>query len=151
MTSRTFHVAQINIGRFRTAADDPSLTDFMAALDPVNALAERSPGFVWRLKDESGHATNIRAYEDPRMIINLTVWESNEALRDFTYRSAHKSVLGRRTDWFEKLDGPYLALWWLAAGAVPTAAEGIARLDHLTRHGPGEHAFTFAQPFARPS
>ncbi|MDZ4735655.1 MAG: DUF3291 domain-containing protein [Rhodospirillaceae bacterium] len=151
MTSRAFHLAQINIGRLNAPVDDPSLVAFMAALDPVNTLAEQSPGFVWRLKDESGHATYIRAYDDPQMIVNVTVWESLEALRDFTYLGVHKGVLGRRNEWFEKLDGPYMALWWIDAGAVPTTGEGVARIDHLARHGPGEHAFTFAQPFPRPA
>jgi hypothetical protein len=151
MSLHAFHLAQINVGRFRTAAEDPSLGDFMAALDPINALAERSPGFVWRLKDETGHATNIHAYDDPRMIINLTVWESLETLRNFTYRSAHTGVLGRRNDWFEKLEGPHLALWWIPGGAVPTPAEGIARIDHLARHGPSENAFTFSRAFPAPA
>ena len=136
-------LAQINIGRTAAPLDDPSMAEFMAALDPVNAIADASPGFVWRLQDDSGHATYIRMFDDPQMIINLSVWESVEALRAFTYRGQHTSVLTRRKEWFDKLDRPHLALWWTRAGSRPTAAEGLARLDHLHRHGPTEHAFTF--------
>jgi hypothetical protein len=92
------------------------MAEFMAALDPVNAVADASPGFVWRLQDDSGHATYIRVFDDPQMIINLSVWESLEALRAFTYRSDHTSVLTRRKEWFERLDRPHLALWWTRAG-----------------------------------
>jgi hypothetical protein len=143
-----WQLAQINIGRTRAPLEDPSMAEFMAALDPVNALADTSPGFVWRLQDDSGHATYIRAFDDPQMIINLSVWESVEALRAFTYRGDHTAVLTRRKEWFDKLDRPHLALWWTPAGSHPTAAEGLARLDHLHRHGPTEHAFTFTKPFA---
>ncbi len=139
-----WQLAQINIGRTTAALEDPALAEFMAALDPINALADASPGFVWRLQDDSGHATYIRAFDDPQMIINMSVWESLDALRDFTYRSHHISVLARRKDWFEKLDRPHLALWWTPAGSRPTAVEGLARLDHLQRNGPGRFAFTFA-------
>jgi hypothetical protein len=143
-----WQLAQINIGRTAAPLDDPSMAEFMAALDPVNAIADASPGFVWRLQDDTGNATYIRAFDDPQMIINLSVWESVEALRTFTYRGQHTEVLTRRREWFEKLDRPHLALWWTRAGSRPTAAEGLARLDHLHRHGPTEHAFTFTKAFA---
>lgn len=143
-----WQLAQINIGRTKAPLEDPSMAAFMAALDPVNAIADASPGFVWRLQDDSGHATYIRVFDDPQMIINLSVWESVEALRAFTYRGDHTDVLTRRKEWFDKLDRPHLALWWTAAGSHPTAAEGLARLDHLHRHGPTEHAFTFTKSFA---
>lgn len=143
-----WQLAQINIGRTRAPLDDPSMAEFMAALDPVNVIADASPGFVWRLQDDSGHATYIRTFDDPQMLINLSVWESVEALRAFTYRGQHKLALTRQKEWFDKLDRPHLALWWTPAGSHPTAAEGLARLDHLHRHGPTEHAFTFTKPFA---
>jgi hypothetical protein len=146
-----WHLAQINIGRTVAPLDDPAMAGFIAALDPVNALADASLGFVWRLQDDSGHATNIRVFDDPRMIINMSVWESLAALRAFTYRSHHVGVLTRRKQWFEKLDRPHLALWWTAAGGRPTAAEGLARLDHLHRNGPGEFAFTFNKPPVPPA
>jgi hypothetical protein len=145
-----WHLAQINIGRTSAPLDDPAMAEFMAALDPVNALADRSPGFVWRLKDDSGHATYIRAFDDPRMIVNISVWKSLAALREFTYRSGHSGVLARRRQWFEKLDRPHLALWWLPAGATPTTAEALARLDHHGRHGETEFAFTLSKPYPAP-
>ena len=146
-----WQLAQINIGRTQAPLDDPSMADFMAMLGPVNEAADASPGFVWRLQDESGHATYIRVFDDPQMIINLSVWESLEALRTFTYRSQHTSVLARRKDWFERLDRPHLALWWTRAGSHPTAAEGLARLDHLHRHGSGAFAFTFGTAVVPPA
>ena len=143
-----WQLAQINIGRIAAPLEDPSMTEFMAALAPVNAVADASPGFVWRLKDDSGNSTYIRVFDDPQMIVNLSVWESVEALRAFTYRGQHTAVLTRRREWFEKLDRPHLAMWWTKAGSQPTAAEGLARLDHLHRHGPTEYAFNFTKPFA---
>jgi len=140
-------LAQINIGRTVAPLDDPGMAEFMAALDPVNAIADASPGFVWRLQDDSGHATYIRISDDPQMIINLSVWESVEALRAFTYRGDHTALLSRRREWFDRLDRPHLALWWTSAGSRPTAAEGLARLDHLHRHGPTEFAFNFTKSF----
>lgn len=146
-----WHLAQINIGRTIVPLDDPAMAEFIAALDPVNALADRSPGFVWRLQDDSGHATNIRAFDDPRMIINMSVWETLESLRDYTYSSGHTDVLTRRKQWFEKLDRPHLALWWVAAGARPTAPEGLSRLDHLARNGATEFSFTFSKSYPAPA
>ena len=143
-----WQLAQINIGRVAAPLEDPSMAEFMAALAPVNAIADASPGFVWRLKDDSGNSTYIRVFDDPQMIVNLSVWESVEALRAFTYRGQHTAVLTRRREWFEKLDRPHLAMWWTPAGSHPTAAEGLARLDHLHRHGPSEFAFTFTKVFA---
>lgn len=142
-----WQLAQINIGRVKAPLEDPSMAEFMAALAPVNAIADESPGFVWRLKDDSGNSTYIRVFDDPQMIVNLSVWESVEALRAFTYRGQHTSVLTRRREWFDKIDRPHLAMWWTKAGSQPTAMEGLARLDHLHRHGPTEFAFTFAKIF----
>ncbi len=145
-----WHLAQLNIARARAALDDPLLADFMAQLDAVNALAERSPGFVWRLQSGSGNATDIRAFDDPRMIVNLSVWESPEALFDFTYRTAHTGVMARRREWFERPEGPHLVLWWIPAGSLPTIPEAKERLVHLARHGSTACAFTFEQCFRAP-
>jgi hypothetical protein len=146
----SFHLAQVNIGRLLAPIDDPLIADFVAQLDAVNALADASPGFVWRLKDESGNATAIPAFDDPRMIINMSVWESLEALRDYVYRSDHTKVLTRRRDWFEKLDRPHLALWWLPAGILPTVEEAKRRLQILAERGPSPDAFTFRDRFPAP-
>jgi hypothetical protein len=146
----SFHLAQVNIGRLLAPIDDPLIADFVAQLDAVNALADASPGFIWRLKDESGNATAIPAFDDPRMIINMSVWESLEALRDYAYRSDHSKVLTRRREWFEKLDWPHLALWWLPAGTLPTVEEAKRRLQILAERGPTPDAFTFRDRFPVP-
>jgi hypothetical protein len=147
----TWHLAQLNIGRLRAEVDDPSVAEFMANLDPINALAEASPGFVWRLQTDEGNATAIRAFpDDPLMVLNLSVWESIEALADFAYRSAHTPFLRRRGEWFQRLGEAYLVLWWIPAGTVPTVDDALARLGHLKSFGPSPEAFTFRQPFPRP-
>jgi len=141
------HLAQMNIGRLIAPLDHPRIADFLAQLDSVNALAEQSRGFLWRLKSDSGNATDIPYSDDPLVIVNMSVWESVEALRDFTYASKHVDVLRDRAKWFEKAAEPTYCLWWIAAGHVPTVAEGAERLDRLRRHGPTPFAFSFAQQF----
>jgi hypothetical protein len=146
-----FHLAQVNIGRLRAPIDDPSMHGFTSQLDPINALADASPGFVWRLQTEAGNATSIRPYaDDDRMAINMSVWESLDALQQFVYRTAHIGPLRDRKQWFEPLDGPILALWWIPAGHIPAVAEAQERLRHLKEHGPSAYAFTFRTPFASP-
>ncbi|MGH6933014.1 MAG: DUF3291 domain-containing protein [Dongiaceae bacterium] len=147
----THHIAQLNIATALAPLDDPLLAEFMAKLDEINQLAERSPGYVWRLKSESGNATDIHAMDNPRTIVNLTVWQSIEALFDFTYVSDHKAVMNRRREWFEKPSGPYMVLWWLPAGHVPGIEEAKARLEYLARHGPSPTAFTFKVRFPSPA
>lgn len=123
------------------------IDDFRTNLDPVNALAEASPGFVWRLQDDSGNATEIKPFGDELEIINLTVWESIDALADFTYRSGHREFLRRRREFFEAASQPYLCLWWIPEGTIPTIDDAIARLEHLRANGPTPTAFTFRQRF----
>src|SRR5262245_21708717 len=118
-----YHIAQINIARMLAPIDDPLMAEFVAQLAPVNAIADSSPGFVWRLQTESGDATSLKVYEDDMIIVNLTVWESVEALREFVYEGPHHGVLRDRKRWFEKFDGPYTALWWVPAGHIPTTDE----------------------------
>lgn len=141
------HLAQINVGRLLHPLDDPRMADFVDNLDAINALAEASEGFVWRLKDESGNATGISAYEDPTIIVNMSVWASPEALYAFAYQTAHRRFVQRRKEWFQLFNAPYLALWWVREGAVPTVEVGRRRLDHLTRVGPTAYAFTFRKTF----
>jgi hypothetical protein len=146
-----FHLAQVNVGRFRGPIDSPIMEGFRAQLDPINALADRAPGFVWRLQTEDGNATAIRPYDgDDLMAINMSVWESLESLQQFVYKSAHVGTLRGRKEWFEPIEGPILALWWIPAGHVPTVAEARERLGHLKEHGPTPHAFTFRTPFPAP-
>ncbi|MDA2814125.1 DUF3291 domain-containing protein [Nocardiopsis sp. RSe5-2] len=145
------HLAQMNIGALRAPLDDPSMADFVTALDPVNALADAAPGFVWRLTDEGANdATATRPF-GPDVIVNMSVWEDVESLRAFTYRSAdHLDLLRRRRDWFVPLGRPGLVLWWVPAGRLPTPEEGGERLELLRANGPGPDAFTFRDPYPAP-
>jgi hypothetical protein len=134
-------LAQINIARLRFPEGDPRVAEFFDNLDRVNAAAERMPGFVWRLKDDSGNATQIQAYDDPRIIVNMSVWETPDAFEAFVWRTVHLQFYRRRTDWFDRLDGPHFAMWWVPEGYRPTAREGRERLEHLAAHGPSDQAF----------
>jgi hypothetical protein len=141
------HLAQLNVGSLRAPIDDPSIDDFRMNLESVNALAEVHPGFVWRLQDVSGNATSIKPFGDDLEIVNLSLWESIEALADFTYRSGHVEFLRRRRDFFEAPTQPILCLWWAREGTIPTVEEAIARLEHLRAHGPTRTAFSFRHRF----
>jgi Domain of unknown function (DUF3291) len=140
----TWHFAQYNIGRLHQPLDHPATAEFVDALDEVNALAESSPGFVWRLTDDATGLSSsyVRAYDDPLMVINLSVWETPGHLEDFVYRSTHTSFLRRRREWFQKLDAAYLVCWWIPAGLVPSVEEAVERLERLRRDGVSDEAFT---------
>ena len=141
------HLAQVNIGRAKASLDDPIMAGFMSRLDEVNALADRAEGFVWRLQGDGGNATYLRPYEDDRILFNMSVWETVEHLRAYTYGTAHAELLRQRRDWFEKFDGVMLALWWVPAGHIPSVEEAKDRLAHLEQHGPTQTAFTFKSVF----
>jgi len=145
-----FQIAQVNIGRIRAPLDDPLLAGFVARLEDINALADSTPGFVWRLKTDVGDATSLRPYDDDRILINLSVWANPGDLRDFVYRSAHAGVMRQRKSWFERFDGMYYALWWVPAGHIPDIGEAKDRLAHLRKHGESAHAFSFAKLFPAP-
>ena len=147
MSDADWQLAQVNIGRARGAITDAIMSGFVSQLEEINALAERSPGFVWRLQTEDGNATAIRPYEDDRIMINMSVWADLETLRDYVFRTAHAAVMRRRREWFERFEGVYLALWWVPAGHRPTVEEAVSRLTHLEVHGPTPFAFSFQQPF----
>ena len=145
------HIAQINVARVRAPIDSPELAEFVAALEPVNALADGTPGFVWRLQTEDGDATAIRPFDDDTILVNMSVWESVEALDAFVYRSDHRAYLRRRREWFERVEGPVVALWWVEAGDIPTVAEAKERLEVLDNRGPTPEAFTFRSRFPAPA
>jgi hypothetical protein len=150
-----YHLAQVNIGRLRAPVDSPLIADFMAALDPVNAVADAAPGFVWRLQTEDGNATSVRAFEwdqagSAGVIVNMSVWESVEALAAFVYSGAHVAVLRRRREWFEQMREAYSALWWVPAGARPTTGDAEERVRMLRAHGPAPGAFTLRQHYPAP-
>lgn len=142
-----YHVAQINIGRILAPLDDPQMAGFMSRLDELNALADRSPGFVWRLQTSEGNATYFRPYDDDHVLMNMSVWESVEALQRYVYHTMHTELLRQRHEWFSKFDGTYLALWWVPVGHIPGIDEAKKRLAHLEAHGPTQFAFNFKNVF----
>ena len=147
MTAAPWHLAQLNVGRLLAPLDSPALAGFVAGLRPLNRLADASPGFVWRLATEEGDATSIRPTSDDLFLVNMSVWTSIEALRAFTYDSAHLEILRGRRAWFERLAESHLVLWWVPAGHRPTVDEALERLERLRRDGPTPAAFTFRTPF----
>src|SRR5579884_1425252 len=134
------HLAEFNIARIKYPLDDPRMREFVDNVDRVNRLADKLPGFVWRLKDESGHAMNMNVYGDPAILPNLTVWENVEALERFVFKTVHGRFFERRSEWFAQPD-PTLVMWRVPVGHRPTLDEGGARLDHLEAHGPSEFGF----------
>lgn len=145
-----WHLAQINIGRLVAPKGDPRVQPFFDALDRINALAESSPGFVWRLKDDAGNATAITYSPDPLLIPNMSVWTDADSLFAFVYRSAHTPEMARRREYFDRFEGAYQALWWIPAGTFPTINDGLSRLWLLDRFGPCPQAFTFKARFPAP-
>lgn len=149
----THHLAQLNLGLFRAPLDDPAMAEFAAALDPINAIAESSPGFVWRLTTEDGGSSShveVPGRSGTLWAPNLSVWEDLESLRHFMYKSGHASYLRRRNEWFQRPDHPINVLWWLPAGEIPTLADAVRRLDHLTEHGPSEIGWPLTAPMPPP-
>ncbi len=144
-------LAQLNIGVIRAPMDSPVMAEFASNLDRINALAEASPGFVWRLQTEEGNATAIRPFEDENLLVNMSVWRDVASLKAYVYDSAHLGFMRRRREWFELMKEAYLVLWWVPKGHRPDIAEAIAKLELLKAKGPGPEAFTFAQPFPPPS
>ena len=142
-----YHIAQVNIGRIRAELDDPIMAGFVNRLDEINALADASPGFVWRLKTEENNATYFRPFNDERTLLNMSVWENVEQLRHFVFQTVHVELLRQRQAWFEKFAGAYVALWWVPVGYIPGIDEAKRRLAHLDQHGPTQLAFTFQSVF----
>ncbi len=142
-----YHLAQLNIARMLAPIDSPVMAGFVARLNDINALADKTPGFVWRLIGDGNDATSLRPFDDDMMIVNMSVWESLEALHEYTYYSGHVEVFRQRTDWFEKMTDAHMVLWWIPAGHIPTVQEAKDRLLHLNAHGATPHAFTFKQSF----
>ena len=146
-----YELAQLNIGIIKGPMDSPLMTDFAANLERINALAERSPGFVWRLQTEEGDATAIRPFEDENMLINMSVWRDVESLNRYVYSSAHVEVMRRRREWFERMHEAFLVLWWVPKDHRPSVIEAVAKLEVLRAKGPTAEAFTFRQAFPPPA
>ena len=123
---------------------------FVDRLDEINALADDSPGFVWRLQTEEGDATSIQAFDDPNLIVNMSAWENIESLKNFVYKTAHVELIRDRDAWFSKIKTVHQVLWWIPAGHLPSVEEGKERLAGLEANGPNPAAFTFAKPFPVP-
>jgi len=143
-----FHLAQINIGKMLAPIDSPVMADFVTNLNPVNLLAESSPGFVWRLRDDSNNTTSISVFNDDFIIVNMSVWESIDSLSEFVYRSAHTDYIKRRKEWFEKMPEMYMALWYIPAGHLPTVDEAKERLYHIRERGETPFSFSFKRKFS---
>ena len=147
----SFHLAQVNVAYMRAAQDDPLLADFVARLDEINALADESPGFIWRYVADSRDPA-AREYADTMVLFNMSVWQDIDALHAFTYRTAHAELFAARKKWFDdamvRMQSRSMALWWIPAGTVPTVDEAKERLAHLTAHGPSTRAFTFKQRYS---
>lgn len=150
MPKLRYHLAQVNIALPVEPLTSARLAEFVAALEPINALADGSPGFVWRLQTEDGDATAIRGFGDDRLIVNMSVWESIGTLARYVYGSRHTDVMRRRREWFVPLGESVTALWWLPAGQRPTVTDAQHRLAHLRTHGPTPTAFTFRRPYPPP-
>ena len=144
-----FQLAQLNVALMKDAIDSPLMADFVANIDRINALAEDSPGFAWRLQTEAGNATSLSPLGRNK-IVNISVWEDVAALNHYAYKTAHVEIMKRRREWFERMSEAYMVLWWVPKGQWPTVAEAIARLERLRAHGPTPYAFTFKQAFPAP-
>ncbi|SDJ39792.1 DUF3291 domain-containing protein [Streptomyces indicus] len=149
--SPAYHLAQVNVGRLQAPLDSAQLKDFTEGLVPVNAVADRSDGFVWRLQDESGDATDFRILGDPELLINLSVWRDVDALNTFMYSGRHRELLKRRREFFHRLEEAVTALWWVPAGHLPSVEEAGERLLHLREHGPSAYAFSLRRSFPPPA
>ena len=145
-----YRLAQVNIARMLAPLTEPLMAGFVARLDEINALADSSPGFLWRLQTPEGNATALRPFEDDLILVNMSLWASLPDLTAFVYKSRHRQVLQQRRQWFERFDGPYVALWWVPDGHIPSVEEAKERLAYLQAHGETPYAFTFKKPFPSP-
>jgi hypothetical protein len=144
-----YELAQLNIAHMKSPLDAPEMADFVANLDRINALAERAPGFVWRLQDEEGNATALRPF-GPDTLVNISVWTRLELLSDYVYRSAHVEIMKRRKEWFERMQDASTVLWWVPQGHRPNAAEAMQRLQSLRALGPSQRGFDFKHAIGAP-
>lgn len=145
-----YHLAEMNIAQLRAPLTDPLIKEFVEGLDPINAIADQSPGFVWRLQTEEGDATSLRPFENELVIVNMSVWETVDALKQYVYKTNHVDFVRRRKEWFDKME-IFFVMWWIPIGHMPTVDEGKAKLAHLAEHGETSEAFTFRSPFAMPA
>lgn len=150
--SAAFQLAQMNTARFNRPMDHPEMAGFVEMLDPLNHQADSAPGFVWRLTDEgSNNATSIEYYEDPLLLVNISVWADLDALRSYVYGADHAAMVRRRAEWATAMKTRHIVLWWVPTGHLPSVAEGDERLQLLEANGPTPAAFTFGKSFPPPN
>lgn len=142
-----YHLAQINIAQGKDAIDSETMKGFVDRLDEINAIADSADGFVWRLQTEDGDAVTIQAFDDPNLLINMSIWEDIESLKSYVYRTFHVELIQDRDAWFDKIVSVHQTMWWIPVGTLPTLDEGKQKLAHLDKYGPTQEAFTFAKPF----
>lgn len=140
-------IAQLNIAKAKYPLDAPEISDFVDNLDRINGIAEQSEGFVWRLKDDAGDATNIKLFDDPSIIVNMSVWQSIESLKQFMFKTDHRNFMRRKSEWFEPLEHANYVLWWWSDAEMPDTEQALLRLSHLRRHGETAYAFSFKKTF----
>lgn len=145
---KKYHLAQINIAKAKAAMDSEIMRGFVERLEEINTLADKAPGFIWRLKDDAGDASAIQAYDDPSIAVNMSVWEDLDSLKNYVYRSIHVELLQGKKAWFNKMEKSHQALWWIPATHIPTLAEGKQRLGYLQKNGPSVFAFNFSKSFS---
>jgi len=148
-----YHLAQCNIGKLIEALDHPDTAEFVEGLDPINAIAEASPGFVWRLTDDDGGSSSyveVEGLNDPKAIVNYSIWEDLESLKTFMFKTHHVDFLRRRKDWFEPSTEATSACWWIAAGEIPSVDEAYRRVLTLRQDGPTDQAWPINSPFPKP-
>jgi hypothetical protein len=143
-----YHLAQINIAHAQAPMESAVMKGFVDRLAEINALADNSPGFVWRLQTDEGDSTALRAFEDPMLLVNMSVWESLDSLKNYVYKSLHVELIRDRDAWFNKMTRPYQALWWVPMGHIPSVTEGKEKLELLQKGVPTIDAFTFVKPFS---
>ena len=150
-TTTEYQLAQINIAQAKSEIDTETMSGFMARLDEINAIADTADGFVWRLQSEEGDSTAIRVFDDPLLLVNISVWDDIESLKDYVYKSVHVELIRDREAWFNKIDSMHQALWWVPKGHIPTTQEAKNKLELLKELGPSQEAFTFGRNFPKPS
>ena len=147
---KKYQLAQVNIAQAKAEMDSESMMGFTSRLDEVNAMADKALGFVWRLQSEEGDATSIRVFNDPLLLVNMSVWEDIDSLKNFVYKTVHVELIRDREAWFEKLETMHQALWWVAEGHIPTTEEAQQKLESLRKNGPSQDVFTFGKNFKAP-
>ena len=145
-----YQLAQINIAQAKDEMDTETMSGFVNRLDEINALAEQSEGFVWRLKSDNGDSTSIRIFDDPLLLVNMSVWDDIESLKNYVYKSLHVELVRDREAWFDKIKATHQALWWVPSGHIPTTQEAKEVLELLRKNGPSQKAFTFGRAFPEP-